>query len=108
MQEPYFTLEARRRGGTLCLSLEGDLDWPVVGELWEALDLQRQAPTDHLVLDLSAIDFLDAAGLRALLAANRRGRETGCDVTVVRPKGLASRVFTLTRAGSELSLVDGP
>lgn len=106
--EPRFTLEARWRDGTLCLSMEGALDWPVVGELWSALDRYWPGHAEHLVLDLAEIAFLDDSGLRALLEADRRGRACNCDVTIVRPRGSAQRVFTLTRAGQSLAMVDAP
>jgi anti-anti-sigma factor len=60
----------------------------------------------QVVFDLRELTFLDAAGLHTILRANERARDTGFEVIVVRPRGLANRVFTLTRAGQELKLVD--
>jgi anti-anti-sigma factor len=73
------------------------------------LDRHSEDPARRrIVFDLKELDFLDLAGLRTILRAKDRGRELGFDVVVVRPRGLANRVFTLTRAGQELSMVSDP
>ena len=62
----------------------------------------------RLVLDLTAVSFLDLAGLRTILRADARGRAEAFEVLVVRPRGTASRIFTLTRVGELLNLVNEP
>jgi hypothetical protein len=56
-----------------------------------------------VVFDLRAVTFIDLAGLRTILRAHD---VDGLDVTVVRPRGLVNRVFTLTRASEGLRMVD--
>ena len=51
------------------------------------------------MFDLRDLEFLDIAGLRTILRADARGRSESYEVVVVRPRGMANRVFTLTRAG---------
>jgi anti-anti-sigma factor len=60
----------------------------------------------RIVLDLRDVTFLDLTALRAILRVNERGRAEGLEVAVIRPRGFASRIFTLTRAGDQLSMVD--
>ena len=88
----------------------GEFDLAVVGRVESALDRVFQAPTPRRVvlLDLRRLTFLDAAGLRTILGANERARAAACELVVIRPRGLANRVFTLTRAGEQLSMVDEP
>lgn len=49
-----------------------------------------------LVVDLSAVSFLDSAGLGALIGAIRRLRHLGGEVAVASPRPLVSRVLPTT------------
>lgn len=104
--EQHFSLGARRDGTTLWLWLAGDFDRSAVGQVEGALAQTWDVPTERIVLDLSNVSFLDSAGLRALLTAKRQAREGHLSMAVVRPRGHANRVFTLTRAGEVFSTVD--
>ena len=85
----------------------GELDLAVVGQVENALDRAfRGAPSRRIVLDLRRVTFLDAAGLGSILRANERACAAAIELVLVRPLGRANRVFTLTRAGRELTLVD--
>ena len=89
------------------LRLMGEFDLAAVGRVENALDRVFQAPTtSRIVFDLRRLIFMDAAGLRTILRANERARAGAFELVVVRPRGTANRVFTLTRAGLELSMVD--
>ncbi len=100
-------LSARETGGVLVLQLDGEFDLAGVGAVENMLDrVSRPPPLTRVVFDLSSLDFLDLAGLKTILRADERSREAGWDVVVVRPRGPANRVFTLTRAGETLTLVD--
>ena len=94
---------------TLLLRLAGDFDVAGVGPVERALDRMSRAPQPRrVVFDLRGLTFLDLAGLRTILRADARGRAESFEVVVVRPRGRANRVFTLTRAGEELSMVRDP
>jgi anti-anti-sigma factor len=66
----------------------------------------RGATSRRIVFDLRWVTFLDAAGLGTILRAHERARAAALELVLVRPLGTANRVFTLTRAGQELNLVD--
>jgi anti-anti-sigma factor len=103
----YFQLAVEERGSTLYLRLMGELDVGAVGRLQSELDRVFEGhSTGRVVLDLQLLTFLDAAGLRTILRANEAARAGAFELIVLRPRGLANRVFTLTRAGEELSMVD--
>ncbi len=100
-------LDVEETDETLVLRLAGEFDLAGVGPIENVLDRLSTTPRlRRLVFDLRDLDFLDLAGLRTILRANDRGRAAECDVLVVRPRGMANRVFTLTRAGEELQMVD--
>jgi anti-anti-sigma factor len=94
---------------TLHVRLAGEFDLAAVPLVEEALDRLTRAPVlRRVVFDLRAVCFLDLAGLRTLLRADARGRAEAFEVVVVRPRGTANRVFTLTRVGEQLSMVNEP
>lgn len=88
------------------LSVGGELDRAVTGRLERAFETALEARSEHIVLDLGAVTFLDLAGIRTLLRAHARARDRGLELTVVRPSGTASRIFTLTRVGEVLTVTD--
>ncbi len=106
--EEHFSLGTRRNGATVRIALAGHFDRTRVGELERALDDTWDVPTDRVVLDLSKVSFLDAAGLRTLFRAKKQAREGHLTMAIIRPHGYVSRIFTLTRVGDILSVVERP
>jgi anti-anti-sigma factor len=102
-----FRLTVEEDSATLVLRLHGDFDLLTMGRVEVALDAIRKL-TRHVVFDLREVSFLDMAGLMTLMRANERARSEPFDVKVVPPAGLANRVFTHTRAGSELTMLAKP
>jgi anti-anti-sigma factor len=101
-----FCLTTCRDGATLRLSLIGEFDRSAVDQVERALAATWDVPTDEIVVDLSDVTFLDAAGLRALLVARKQAKQGQMSMSIVRPRGHVNRIFTLTPAGEVLSLVD--
>jgi anti-anti-sigma factor len=102
-----FCLAVKELGSTLHLRLSGEFDLACIGRVEAALDRVSDEKISQVVFDLSELSFLDSAALHTILRANERASRAAFDVVVVRPRGLANRVFTLTRAGEQLKLVDG-
>jgi anti-anti-sigma factor len=102
-------LAVEESDSTLRLRLAGDFDVAGVGSVERALDRLGEAPAPtRVVFDLRGLAFLGPAGLRTILETDARGRSDAFEVVVVRPRGRASRVFTLTPAGERLSIVNEP
>ncbi len=100
-------LAVEQDGATLYLRLRGEFDRAGVGRVEAALE-RAAALTSRVVFDLRGLSFLDLAGLKTILRAEERSHSEPFDVVVVRPRGLINRIFTLTRAGERLTLVDKP
>ena len=66
-------------GYILCRPV-GELDAFTVSQFRQAL--AELAATPRLLIDMSAVPFVDSAGLGALIGGIRRARELGGDVTV--------------------------
>ena len=93
---------------TLRLRLVGDFDASVSAGR-ERAPPSREAPVlRHVVFDLRGLAFLDLAGLRTILRTDARGRMEAFEVVLIRPRGTANRIFTLTRAGERLRIIDEP
>jgi anti-anti-sigma factor len=102
-------LAVEETDSTLHLRLTGDLDVASVGAVENALHrVCRARPPRRVVFDLRGLAFLDLAGLRTILRADAQGRAEAFEVVLVRPRGIANRVFTLTRAGRRLSIIAEP
>jgi anti-anti-sigma factor len=91
---------------TLLVRVGGDLDLATVEQVTTALDQLEFERTTLLVLDLQELAFLDLAGLRTILRASEHCKKHQTRFAVVKPRGLAGRIFTLTSVNRELDLVD--
>ena len=77
------------------VALVGELDAFHAPRLREELHgVIAEHPT--VLLDLSAVTFLDSTILGVLVGALRRAREEGGELQVVLPTGPARRIFELT------------
>ncbi|MCU1354188.1 MAG: anti-sigma factor antagonist [Acidimicrobiales bacterium] len=72
----------------------GELDAYTVAQFREALGEQTSAP--RLVIDLSAVPFMDSAGLGALIGGIRRAREQGGEVAVACSRPTLTRLLHTT------------
>jgi anti-sigma B factor antagonist len=108
LDQAYFSLEVQRDGTTVSLRLAGEFDWAVTGHVEGALDRALETATEQIVFDLSALEFLDAAGLTTILKADERARRERANLTVVRPRGRANAIFSLTGVEDSLAMVGDP
>jgi len=94
------------RDGLVHLALRGELDLSTVGKVQEELRRVEAASPPVLVLDLSKLTFLDSTGLRCLVTADERARDSGRRVVIVRGPDPVQRVFAITRLEERLEMVD--
>lgn len=78
---------------TLCRPV-GELDAYTVGQFREALT--GLATAQRLVIDLSAVPFMDSAGLGALIGGIRRTRENNGEVSVACSRPTLTRLLHTT------------
>ena len=91
--------------GGIQLTLVGELDLATLHLLEDELD--RTAPSEkRLVLDLRALEFIDSSGLHALLRADRRLRDAGGELIIIRGPRAVDRLFRLTGLDTRLRIVD--
>ena len=89
-------------GGDVVVRAEGELDLATAPVLVRAASAALSTSSEpRLVVDLSAVTFIDAAGLRALLRVADRAAAARRDVMVIEPAGAARRIFELLREAVE-------
>jgi anti-anti-sigma factor len=76
--------------------LSGELDVSGIHRLWDALAALREEGHRHVVLDLSDLDFLDAAGLGALVRADRVFRDAGAELVLTGLRPAQRRLLEIT------------
>lgn len=77
------------------LALGGELDPHTAGSLADAI-AALDPPASRVVLDLSALTFVDSAGLRVLLAANQELTGQGRAFVLRSPTETARRILEIT------------
>jgi anti-anti-sigma factor len=89
------------------LELYGELELANAGALERELRvLEEGIGARTIVLDLSALDFIDTTGLNALVSAERRARSGSWSLGLLRPTGQVWRIIELTGLKEELSFLD--
>jgi anti-sigma B factor antagonist len=91
-----------RDGDVAAVVAGGELDLYSAPELSDALSSVGRH--GRVVLDLSAVSFLDSTALGVVVAAVRELREHGGDARVVLPDGSGRRIFELTMLDQVLPL----
>lgn len=108
MSSPAQPLTARYDDGPEpTIALEGELDLAGAAVLAPLSERLRRDGRSHVVLDLSALAFVDSSGLRTLLDLARELAASGCTVATRAPSGGEARLLIeLTRTQAMLGLED--
>jgi len=93
---PGVELEARVRDGHGVVVLRGDLDVTGAADAEAAL-AALVARDQNLIIDMSALAFIDCACLSVLLRVQARARRGGGDVVLAAPQPSVRRLLALTR-----------
>jgi anti-sigma B factor antagonist len=94
-----FALHGFREGDAQIILLAGELDLATAGEFCVALDVAEVTTARTIVVDLSMLAFIDASGVRAILAARERLNER---LVLVRGPPAVHRVFEFCELAERL------
>jgi anti-sigma B factor antagonist len=102
---PQLTFTVHPNGQGVMLRVGGEVDLATAPQLRAKLvDLVEVGEAGSVVVDLTPVAFMDAAGLGVLLATHERARANGGRVLLVCPEGPVLRVLRLTGMDKVLSL----
>jgi anti-sigma B factor antagonist len=91
-----FRVELDNDGATPRLRLIGEMDAGTIDVFRAAITELRDAGREQVILDLGELDFIDSTGLGALVAALKRFRDVGGDVTLVDVRPRVTKLLELT------------
>src|SRR5712671_2763215 len=97
-----------RDGEAIRVALSGELDISSAARVESELATAETAEPSVLILDLRGLEFMDSTGLRSVVSADARARESGRRLVVVRGPEAVQRIFRLTRLDERLEMVDDP
>jgi anti-sigma B factor antagonist len=89
-------VEVVRDGARARIVLAGDLDMSTVARARTIIDRACQGPPEQVVVDLSAVEFIDSHGLHLLAATHRALTADGCALVVLPPPKPVRRAFEIT------------
>ena len=84
-------------GGEVVVRVEGEVDMNTAPALWELLGQALGTNgADPVVLDLSAMSFIDSQGIKTLLRAYRRAQHQADRLVLRSPQPQARKVLEIT------------
>ncbi|MFY9264725.1 MAG: STAS domain-containing protein [Solirubrobacterales bacterium] len=100
-----FDVKASVDGDVTTVRVSGELDIATAEMLTETLEAIHVSTGRSLVIDLSAVSFMDSTGLRILIGANRRAGEDGYRLSIVTGDSPAGRVLELSRMDEHMHVI---
>jgi anti-sigma B factor antagonist len=98
-------LRSERNGDAYVIALAGELDLDGAPRLEEELLCAEATDAASIVVDLSALEFIDSTGLRLLVMAAERSHSEG-RFTILRGPKQVHRVFEITDLVNRLPFAD--
>jgi anti-anti-sigma factor len=90
--------------GVAIITLSGELDASVAQQLRDAVDRAAQGSASRLVLDMTSLDYMASAGLRALVFAKQK--MSGVDIYVVGAHDAVMETIEMTGFHHSVFLLD--
>ena len=104
-EEAELLLSVRRESGQSILGLYGELD-PASVPLFRREVNRAIDEGSEIVLDLSALHFIDSTGIQGLIAAVRRAGARSVVLSVLRPPPDVDRILAITCVAELLPYLD--
>ncbi len=98
--------ETREGQDAVHVALRGELDLSSTDKVERELQRVEATHPSVVVLDLSGLAFLDSTGLRLIVSADQRARESGRRLAIVKGPIAVHRVFSITKLDERLDMVE--
>jgi anti-anti-sigma factor len=100
------TIRSTRQEDEHVVALYGELDLGGVEVVDKEMRRVEQTDAGRIVVDLSALDFMDSSGLRSMLQVFARSRANGDRVVFLRGGPVVQRLFHITGVEDRLPFLD--
>ena len=100
----YLRVEPDRSSGVIVLTVAGRVSHRTAPDLSTALDSATGSPGSGVVLDLSGVDYISSAGLRAVETAAARMSASGRGLVVCGLRDAVSVAFDLAGLSSAVAI----
>ncbi|WP_159030328.1 STAS domain-containing protein [Streptomyces sp. CB01201] len=104
--ELAFWLRTRTVGGTTVIELHGELDMLAHRELGPRVHALVRVADADVVLDLRAVTFLDAGGIRLLLAVREHVAYRGGTLRLIRGTPRILHILRIVRLDGSFTILD--
>jgi anti-sigma B factor antagonist len=103
------SVQEHDEAGVRVIAVTGELDIATAPDLCARLDANRGRSRPRMLLDLTAVDFCDSTGLRALLGAASEVRAHGGRFAIVcAPAGGVARLLDVVGAAEWMTIHTDP
>ncbi len=85
------------------LALAGEIDAHTAPLLADAIG---QCELDHVMLDMSAVEFVDSSGLRVLIEAHQQAQAVGRKIELSNPSPSVSRLLEISGIDDYLNVIE--
>ncbi len=89
-------VETSQRGPSHVVSLSGEIDVYSAPKLRQALLELVDKGANHIVVDMSKVDFLDSTGLGVLVGGLKRVKANDGTLSIVAPQEKTLKIFEIT------------
>jgi anti-sigma B factor antagonist len=101
-----FEVTAQVSDGTAVVVISGEVDVYTAPQLRDCLRRIDADDADRVVLDLSAMTFIDSTGLGVIVGAVKRLRENGGTLTLRAPSKSTRKVLDITGLAQIIDIED--
>lgn len=99
-------VRSERHGTDHVVAVSGELDLATAQGVEDALKAAETSDADRVILDLSALEFIDSTGVQLVILANARSQVDGCRLRLLRGPAQVQRVFELIGVADTLPFAD--
>ena len=104
MQQLQLTTQPRDGHAVVCL--KGELDIATVDQLRLHLNKARQSCGEHVILDLTDLEFMDSQGLSVIVGCDKAVRAAAGSFALVAPRPIVRRTLEITGLVQRLEVFD--
>jgi anti-anti-sigma factor len=99
-------LTTRPHAGHAVVRLKGELDVATADQLRQHLNKARRSCGEHVILDLTDLEFMDSQGLSVIIGCDKALRAAAGSLALVAPRPIVRRTLEITGLVRRLEIFD--